>query len=215
MNNSVIVNKLNEKLEEINQSITDDSIIVLKGIPFSFINQNISVSYDDIIKNKLGYLFALLNDKRKYIIYEEFLLLSDFIKQQYKQIFIINNNLYMELYPINDYFSDEIKNGLLTHFTESDDNENDDAYIGNINEYISIFNGLKVVDNDLIGSYYDPDLSNEKIRIVNTIRFNTINYISFCPIYMSCAIIKLFCIYICQSRVFPAFTFSISFYFFK
>lgn len=97
MNNSVVENKLKEKLEEINESMTDDSIIVLKGVPFSFISQNISVSYDDIIKNKLGYLFALLNDKRKYIIYEEFLLLSDFIKQQYKQIFIINNNLYMEL----------------------------------------------------------------------------------------------------------------------
>lgn len=178
MNYSVIVNKLKEKLEEISESMTDDSIIVLKGIPFSFIGQNISVSYDDIIKNKLGYLFALFNSKRKFILYEEFLLLSDFIKQQYKQIFIINNNLYMELYPINDYFSGEIKNGLLTHFTESDDNENDDAYIGNINEYIPIFNGLKVVENDLIGSYYAPDLSNEKIRIVNIFDDNSLDVIS-------------------------------------
>ena len=166
MNQNIIKNILKEKLIEINKSMADDSIIVLKGIPFCFIGENVSISYDDIVKDKLKYLFDLWNSKRRFILYEEFLLLSGFIIQQYKHVFILDNNIYMELYPINDYFSNEIKKCLLTHFTESDANENDDSYIGNINEYISIFNGVKVNNDGVVGSYYEPDLWNEKIHLI-------------------------------------------------
>ncbi len=141
MDQSVVINELNKRIDEINTIITSDSIIVLKGIPFSFIGLHEKISYKDIIKDKIGFLYNLWNSKRRYILYEEFLLISDFIIQQYKQIFILNNNLYISLYPINDFFPTEIKNGLLTHFTDTE--ENDDIYIGDISEYLAIFNGLK------------------------------------------------------------------------
>ena len=175
---SVIIDRLKEKINKVIKAMPDKSIIVLKGVPFSFVEQNENVCYADIIENKLGYLLNLWNSKRQYILYEEFLLLSELLILQYKQIFILNNNLYMGLYPINNYFSSEIKNGLLTHFSESDAEENDDAYIGDINEYVKIFNGLKEVDNELIGSYCEPDLSNEKIRIINVFENQSLDVLS-------------------------------------
>lgn len=176
MDHSVVINELNKRIEEISKIMTSDSIIVLKGIPFSFIGLNEKVSYEDIIKDKIGFLYTLWNSKRKYILYEEFLLISDFIIQQYKQIYILNNNLYMELYPINDYFPIEIKKGLLTHFADTE--ENDDIYIGDIGEYLSIFNGLKESNQKLIGSYYEPELSNEKIKTVNIFENKSLEILS-------------------------------------
>lgn len=38
--------------------------------------------------------------RRRFLTYEEFLLLADFIVTQYKEIYILNNNIYMEQFPV-------------------------------------------------------------------------------------------------------------------
>ena len=58
--------------------------------------------------------------KRKFLTYEEFLMLNSFVLDQYEKIYILNNNLYMNQYPIDIALSDSVKRGLLTHFTESE-----------------------------------------------------------------------------------------------
>ena len=53
---SVIIDRLKEKINKVIKAMPDKSIIVLKGVPFSFVEQNENVCYADIIENKLGYL---------------------------------------------------------------------------------------------------------------------------------------------------------------
>ena len=105
---------------------------------------------------------------RHFLTYEEFLLLADFIVTQYKEIYILNNNIYMEQFPVEECFPDAIRAGLLTHFDESEEGETDSRYIGDIDEYISIFAGLKEYNGYLMGAYCSvPALHSPKVITVN------------------------------------------------
>lgn len=166
MRGSVIENKIKEKISGI--SMDEKTLIVLKGIPLSMVDPSITkISLDQIIENKMGYFMSIFG-KRSYVSYEEFLLLADFMVSQYKEIDILVNNIYMEQYPVEDCFPGDIRKGLLAHFEESEVDENDDAYIGDIEEYVSIFNGLKEYNGYLMGAYNVPNiLSNNKIITIN------------------------------------------------
>ena len=166
MKNSIIANQIREKIGAI--SVDAKTLVVLKGIPLSIVDSSIAkISLDKIIEDKISYFMSIVG-KRSYISYEEFLLLADFIVTQYKEIYVFDNNIYMEQYPIEECFPDEIRRGLLTHFEESEVDENDDTYIGDIEEYVSIFYGLKEYNGYLIGTYSESSaLSSNKIIPVN------------------------------------------------
>ncbi|MBS6194494.1 MAG: ATP-dependent DNA helicase RecQ [Clostridiales bacterium] len=165
MSNRVISNMIKEKLERLDTS--DNSIIILKGIPLSVVDSTTTeINLSNIVENKLGYFMSVFG-KRKYLTYEEFLLLADFIVSQYKEIYILNNNIYMEQYPVEECFSSDVRAGLLNHFAESEE-ENDETPIGDIDEYVSIFEGLKEYNGYLMGVYSQlPVLSNNKIIPIN------------------------------------------------
>lgn len=166
MSDSVISNQIMEKINEI--SVNEKTLVVLKGIPLSIVDHSIErISLDKVIENKMGYFMSIYG-KRFYVSYEEFLLLADFMIAQYKEIYVLDNNIYMEQYPVEDCFPDEIRRGLLAHFEESEDDENDNTYIGDIDEYISIFEGLKEYNGYLMGVYSVPNaLSSNKVIKVN------------------------------------------------
>ena len=52
-------------------------------------------------------------------------------------IYILDNNIYMTLYPIERLFSEEVERGLLRHYNDNDD-INADSVIGNIEEFDGI-----------------------------------------------------------------------------
>lgn len=166
MNSSVIAKQVKEKINDI--SVNEKTLIVLKGIPMSILDSSIDrISLEQVIENKMGYFMSIYG-KRSFVSYEEFLLLADFMVAQYKEIYVLDNNIYMEQYPIEEIFPIEIRRGLLAHFSESEIDENDDTYIGDIEEYVSIFEGLKEYNGYLIGVYSQPNvLSNNKIVFVN------------------------------------------------
>lgn len=166
MASSVIKNQINAKLAEINAD--EKTLVVLKGIPVSYVDSSIGkIDLATVIDNKMGYFMSIYG-KRKYLSYEEFLLLADFALAQYKEVIILENNLYMEQYPVEDCFTEEIKRGLLAHFEESEADENDETFIGDIDEYIFLFEGLKEYNGYLLGAYSEPSsLINSKIRKVN------------------------------------------------
>lgn len=166
MSSLVIENKVKEKLTGI--SIDEKTLIVLKGIPLSVVDPCASkIALDKVIENKMGYFMSVFG-KRSFVSYEEFLLLADFMTAQYKEIYVLNNNIYMEQYPVEDCLPEDIRKGLLAHFEESEVDENDDTYIGDIDEYTSIFNGLKEYNGCLVGVYSEPNaLSSNKIITVN------------------------------------------------
>lgn len=166
MANMVMANQIKDRLESL--SVDKNSIIVLKGIPMSIIDPSVGrISLPDVVSNKLSYFMSIFG-RRKFLSYEEFLLMADFVVSQYKEIYILNNNIYMEQYPVEECFDSSIRAGLLTHFAESEEDENDDSFIGDIDEYVSIFEGLKEYNGYLLGVYSEVSaLQNTKIIPVN------------------------------------------------
>ena len=164
MTNSVLKRRINARIENLN--LQDKDICVLKGIPICLVDNDLKIDISKIITDKFGYFMDVVND-RKFITYEEFMFLNDFIVAQYKNIYILNNNIYMELYPIEKQFPTEIEKGLLYHFNESE-NMHDETVIGDIDEYISIYNGIKQVGDYLLGSYCDDNVNNNnKVQYIN------------------------------------------------
>ena len=166
MANRVIANCIREKIERLNTG--DDAIIVLKGIPLSIVDDTVGkIDLSNVVTNKLGYFMSVFG-RRRFLTYEEFLLLADFIVAQYKEVYILNNNIYMEQFPVEECFPAEVRVGLLTHFDESEEGETDSRFIGDIDEYISIFEGLKEYNGYLMGAYCAvPALRSPKVITVN------------------------------------------------
>ena len=171
MANTVIARAINDKISKLLEE--DNSIVVLKGIPLVSADKDApQINLSDVVKNKMGYFMTIFNN-RKILSYEEFLLISDFVIAQYKTIYILTNNIYMEQFPVEECFEKEVRNGLLKHFEESDEAENDETYIGDIEEYTSIFVGLKEYNGYLLGAYNQPtSLNNSKIVNVNLFEHN-------------------------------------------
>lgn len=143
-----------------------NSILVLKGIPLSMV-EPVTVDLAQVVSNKLGYFMSVVG-QRSFLSYEEFLLLSDFVVSQYKEVVILNNNLYMEQYPIGEHFNETIRAGLLNHYAESEGGETNGSYIGDIDEYAAMFQGLKECNGQLIGVYCPvPVLQAPKVRTVD------------------------------------------------
>ncbi|KAF5055825.1 ATP-dependent RNA helicase DbpA [anaerobic digester metagenome] len=168
MSKNIILKNLNKRIDEISDN--DNILIVLKGIPLDIIdaeNAN-KINIEDIVKNKAMYLFVNIVGKRKYILYEEFLTMYNLLIDQYKRIYVLNNNIYIENYPININFSDEVRNGLLKHYGDYEGEDDENCYIGDIEQFTSLFSGIKDVNGYLLGAYFDDFiLRNEKIINVN------------------------------------------------
>ena len=166
MSNRAMKNNIVAKIEQL--AADPNSIIVLKGIPLNIVDPDCQqIDLSGIVSNKLGYFMSIFG-KRRFLSYEEFLLMSDFIVSQYKEIYILNNNIYMDQYPVEECFPADVRRGLLTHFAETVEEERDASYIGDIDEYISIFHGLKEYNGYLLGAYCEsPACHNPKVITVN------------------------------------------------
>lgn len=172
MANSVLINSINKKIEQL--SVASNAIIVLKGIPMSVVSPDSVVApVVDVIKNKLAYFMRIFN-KRRFLTFEEFIMLNSFILDQYEKVYILNNNLYMNQYPVDAVFPDSIKQGLLTHFSESE-NDYDETPIGNIEEIIDLYDGVKEYNGFLICAYCEDKIPNDaKIQQVNLFEYEPI-----------------------------------------
>lgn len=165
MSNKVLQNQIKSKLSKI--TLEENVIVVLKGIPISAVipEEQCSIDLEQLVKNKISYLLSIFGI-RTFITYEEFLLMNNLILDQYKRVYILNNNIYMDQYPIDAIYSEGIKNGLLNHFSESD--EDDDTFIGDIDEYISMYEGIKEYNGYLLGTYCEAKIQNSnKLIYVN------------------------------------------------
>ena len=160
--------QLNSRLNSLD--LSGNVIVVLKGIPLELVDPQAAenMDYEKIVENKLGYFFAINQSGRKYLTYEEFLLLNEYITTQYKTIYIVNNNLYMNQYPVKLYCSESVVDGLLTHYYEADGEEKDDKDLGDISEFVQLFVGLKKAEQTIVGVYCDDNIMiNEKVEFIN------------------------------------------------
>lgn len=174
--NNKIADAITQKLEEIKN---ENSIIVLKGIPIAIADpDNIeNINIEEATKNKLSYFMKVVSSGRKILTYEEYILLNSFILEQYETVFVLRNNVYIEQYPIDANYSDDVKQGLIIHFRETDgDYEEDEEYVGNIGEIINLYDGITEVNGYLIGAYCEARIDSDNIKIEYVNIFNTSNY---------------------------------------
>ena len=74
------------------------AIFVLKGIPLSTVHQE-QPDIDGIMANKMAYFQKIYNQKTPIVPFEAFIALYNFITDQYKKIYIIENPIFWHLYP--------------------------------------------------------------------------------------------------------------------
>ena len=163
----VLKRSIEKMLSEISQ--LPNSIIVLKGIPMNVIYPEYAkmVDLDALTANKLAYLLSVMKD-RTVVTYEEFLLLFDFIVSQFSAVYILNNNIYMDQYPLDLRCGDISRDGLLKHFMEVEDDRYDEMEIGPVQELASLYVGIKEFNGYLIASYCEDKVSNSpKVEIYN------------------------------------------------
>ena len=166
--NHIILERLRGRLENISQG---KNIFVLKGVPLTLIGEenfpeNLSAAAD----NPLYYFIALMNSGRKFLTYEEFLLLNAVIFMQYEAVYVLKNNLYMEQFPIEAKFDDITKKILLEHFAEPENiiDEPEEENLGNAAKITELFIGLKDSENFLLGVYNDEQiLSEPQVKVLN------------------------------------------------
>ncbi len=163
---NIIKNAIERRLNALN--LDEKDIVVLKGIPLSLLVDEIEpIDLEKICEDKMSYLFEHIHNKRKFLCYEEFLLLSTFIIQQYKNVYVLNNNIYINQYPLDCMFSDKIREGLLTHFTESEIDD-DDSEIGDIGQILEIYSSVTEYNTFLLGAYCEgPELNDVKVSVIN------------------------------------------------
>lgn len=172
MANSVLINKINTRIKQLD--LSNNSVIVLKGIPMSAVSPDSEIHpIEEVIKNKLSYFIKIFG-KRRFLTFEEFIMLNSFVLDQYEKVYILNNNLYMNQYPIDAVFSNDVKKGLLTHFSESE-NDYDETPIGNIDEIIDLYDGVKEYNGFLICAYCEDKIPNDiKIQQVNLFEYEPV-----------------------------------------
>lgn len=100
--------------------------------------------------------------------------LYDFLVQQYRKIYLIENPVYHALYPIGTEIKPEISAFLLTHFNED---AGEDCEVGELSEYTNIYgNSVQTVIG--IICCYNHD---ESILIHEKIEHRTLPQIGHAP----------------------------------
>ena len=169
MKNEILKNMIEKKLQEMSTFNSAKTLYVLKGISLETVDPEHAseASLEKLLENKLGYFFEFTMKKRHFMTYEEFLLLGSFAVEQYDSVIILNNNLFMNQYPLDFSCSEEKIRELLAHFNPEDD-EVDQPVIGLNEDLASMFIGLRAYGNGYIGAYCDDRLpQSSKITIVD------------------------------------------------
>ena len=154
MKNTFLKNRVNKKIDEC--LIEKDAVVILRGVPLDTLEKENSIAdkidYDQLVSNKLIYFSTNVSQGRRVYTYEEYLYLREFILSQFNKIYILDNNIYIDMYPINDFYSDAVMKKMLLHF-EDPEEVDEDVQIDGIDPYITIFSGLKKYNGFVIGSY--------------------------------------------------------------
>lgn len=148
--------------------ILEGTLFVLKGFSVQELEKDI-ISINEVIDNKINHFFFISQSNPKIISYEEFIFLYDFIISQFKKIFILENGLYSNLFPIDVTIPENITVSLINHFDEDIDSE---CPIDEISEYINIYSNFLSTENGNACCYNIPDNS-LKIEKIERITFGT------------------------------------------
>ncbi len=157
---------INEKLEQCLSKIEtkDNCIIVLKGI-----DQKRFADIDLQNLFQTGTTKAWMNlykSNVKLISYEEFLFLYNFIEDEYDSIYIINNNIFNNFYPLNVNIPADIKSQLKDFFDDETEGNISNIQIYDGEKYTKIYSNLKQA-NELYFVRYNDESELKSCKITN------------------------------------------------
>ncbi len=164
---------LNEKFNNIIENINlEKSIIVVKGIT----PEDVSIlNIQDLFnKGMTSSWIDLYKSERKILFYEEFLYFYNFIQSEYENIYIVNNNIFENFYPLNIKIPGEIRIRLADFF----DNEavSNDVKIIDGEKYTEIYSNVKRINDTYFVRYNDEaEISNIKVKVLNLFEAENLN----------------------------------------
>lgn len=140
-------------------------LFVLRGFDMDEYGYS-KVELADVIQNKVGRLFQLASQNCQVISFDEFICLYDLILIQYKRVIILENPLFMNLYPVNALIDEKIEKSLLVHYNEE---ENAESPIEEISDYTFIYSNFVQTDHGVACRYNigDTQLKAEKIERIS------------------------------------------------
>lgn len=146
---------------------TERDAIVCKGFSPVWTGLPINtISLEEIQKDKINSFISIVKERNVFSM-EEFLLLHSFILAQYEHVYILTNNLFHNLYPLDISLSPDTKQNLLMHFADPDDVSDEEEIKEDLDIY-DLFKGVICKNGkDLLGAYNDENvlMSSEKIIV--------------------------------------------------
>lgn len=143
--------------------LKDDSIIVLKGISNEYFKRKVDLYKAN--ENKLAYFMSLVSHE-KVISYEEYMILYDFVLSQFSKIYIVDNNIYYNLYPAFNNLKSQDLNKIRLHYSEDDERNKDFELESRLKPYLDIFSNVIMIKNRYYVVYNDY-IKDEKVEIIN------------------------------------------------
>lgn len=161
--------------EFIEKNNGEDTIFVLKGFSvndfgYSQIDiDNLTSATQKRRRNNEVYSLPI-----RIISIEEFIYLNGLYKDYYDNIYLIENNIYINYYPIDIVIEENKLNKLLNHF---DDDADDEADVSDIDNYIDIYSNVKKINGAALCVYNlsEQQLAQWKVNIVKAIEPKDIN----------------------------------------
>ena len=162
---------------------TSSNLVVLKG----YVDNNVSI--EDILNNKFQYFSKYMSESRPYMLYSEFIALYSFVMDQYSKITILDNNTYLNFYPIDIKIGEQKLDKICDYYNEDtyetqvedghfEDNTNESENNEDINELVNLYANVIKVEGDTYVVYNEP-VKDEKIDFVNLWGMNQEDAIDF------------------------------------
>lgn len=168
MMTELLKNQMEKVLREQAAGDVQKVLYVLKGVSMETADPENAgkVDLEKLLDNKLMYLFGIQSQGRRFITCEEFLLLGGLTAELYDAVFILDNNLWMNLYPLNLSCSPEHIRGLVNHALDPDD-ASADQEICSVEALSDLFGDVRPFGDGYIGTYADEKLpESDKIRTI-------------------------------------------------
>ena len=150
----------------ISDLLKENTIIVLKGIEDQHLPK---INLQDLFnKSNTKSWLDLYESKRRIIYYEEFLFLYNFIISEFDHIYIVNNNIFNNFYPLNVDLALETKMQLADFFDHETDDTVSDIQVYDGEKYTKIYSNLKKINNTYWVRYNDEsEIYNSAIKTIN------------------------------------------------
>lgn len=168
MTDKVLKNQIEKILREQAAGDVQKTLYVLKGVPVETVDPEgaAEISLDRLLDDSMDYFYDFRN-RRRFVSYEEFLLLDTYIVKYFNAVVILDNNIWLKKYPLDLRCSSGLIQGLLNQFRDPD-TAGDDLSICSSENLAGIFGEVEALEDGYIGVYNDEEiLENSKVRKVS------------------------------------------------